>query len=148
MPRKGYKPTLSEEAVRIAQEQAEAAGYKDKAVFRHADLNYEEIPTADITCGLGLLDWITLEEVEKLAARITGPYVLFSFSEQDNSIAEIVHRIYLVWRLKIQGIGVQAYHFKRKDVMRIFGDAGWKDAQVLKNKEMRFGVIMHSLPQE
>jgi SAM-dependent methyltransferase len=138
---------ISDEAVALSKRRLDAAGFGDRAVFRRADLNQEaEFPQVDIAVGLGLLDWISLEQVDALASRLRAKHVLFSFSEEDNSLAEIVHRVYLVWRLKRKNLGFGAHHFRRQDVLDIFAQRGWPDAEILKTRAMRFGVILYDLP--
>lgn len=137
---------ISGEAVALARQRIEAAGMGGRATFVETDIGDAAMPEVDLACGLGMLDWITLEEVDRLAGRLRCRWVLFSFSEEDRSFSEWVHRLYLVNRLKRQKLGFGAHHFRRDSVLDIFARHGWPEAKILKTRAMRFGVILHDLP--
>lgn len=138
-------PVAVEEAARLAAQ----AGLSDRMTFRTGEVTkMAAIPEADITVGFGFLDWITIEEVRALFMKLHGRRFVFSYSEQDNSFNEIVHRFYLVKRLQWQNKGVYAYHFRKRDVDAILRDAGFQNITFIKTKAMRFGVMIHNLGGE
>lgn len=140
---------ISEIAVEEGRRRAEVAGLSDKMEFICSRLqDIEEFPNADITVALGLLDWITLSEVEGLIKKLKGRKILLTFSEQDNSLNEIIHRFYLVKRLQWKNKGVYAHHFYRSDVDAILKRNGFENIKYIKNNAMRFGVIFHNLDEK
>lgn len=137
---------ISSIAIEEARKRAQADNKLGSMDFICADLqNIKSFPDADITVGLGLLDWIPLDEVDRLMGKLKGRKILFTYSEQDNSFKEWVHRIYLVKRLEWKKSGVYAYHFKRKDIAEILSRHGFCGIKYVKNRAMRFGVIFHNL---
>lgn len=137
---------ISEEAVKECSKRAESVGLSDRMEFICADIaTMEQFPNADISVGLGLLDWFNLSEVDTIFSKLRGRKILFTFSEQDNSFGEIIHRFYLVKRLQWKNAGVYAYHFKRSEVDDILRRHGFENITYVKKKRMRFGVIFHNL---
>lgn len=134
-------------AIEIANNRARALGLEDRADFRVAHVEDGKFPRADFTTGLGLLDWMPPREIRKMLRRLKGRTVMFSYSEQDNSFAEIVHRIWLCKRLEYFGNGVRAYHHPRPVILKWFGEAGFNDMEVVARKEARFGRLIHNLPK-
>ncbi len=137
---------ISEEAIKECRKKAGSMGLSDRMEFICADIGtLEQFPNADISVGLGLLDWFNLADVAIIMSKLKGRKILFTFSEQDNSFAELVHRLYLVKRLQWKNAGVYAYHFKRSEVGKILKCYGFDNVTYVKNKRMRFGVMFHNL---
>jgi len=137
---------IADAGVAVTQARAQQEGLADKISVRRGDVGEDEFPAVDIACGLGLLDWITLEQVDGLFGRLKCKWMLFSFSDKNGSLAELAHRFYLVYRLKKSGLGVGAHHFPLADMKGILARRGFPHATITKNKAMRFGTIVHALP--
>lgn len=102
----------------------------------------------DVITGLGLLDWLEPAQIESLFLRLRKRRFLLSYSEKDGSIAELIHRIYLVWGLQIKGGGVRAYHHDRDYIMHLAEQACPGMAVGLSSaKGMRFGKIVYLLAE-
>lgn len=136
---------ISPLAIERARKLAEQVGVADRVTFEVGAIGETEIPTRDITVGLGLLDWLDNPQTESLFSAIEGREFLLSFSEQDWSLAEIVHRFYLVYRLRLFGKGVRARHHARREIIGFLKRHGFKRAAFVANREMRFGRIVHNL---
>lgn len=140
---------ISGEAIAIAHDLAAQAGVADRCTFRQVDLDSEPLPPTDITVGLGLLDWLPPASIERLARDFQSPHFLFTFSEQDGSLAELVHRLYLIYPLRLRGGRVQAWHHRRQPMIDLFKPrAPGGRLEFLKTPAMRFGVMMHALPED
>lgn len=61
--------------------------------FECADVT-GELPEADCYVGLGLLDWLTTEDIQLLLSRMQGKKFLFSFSERRPSLTRLIHAAY------------------------------------------------------
>ena len=133
--------------IEAAREMAAELSLADKATFNVASVL--EFPIEDdvtIITGLGLLDWLERDEVLRLFERARGRLFLFSYSERDNSPAEIVHRVWLCERLRWFGGGVRAYHHRRAFIEEAARDkAGAETVSFVKNQAMRFGTLAHNL---
>jgi SAM-dependent methyltransferase len=136
---------ISPAAVEKARSLAERAGVADRVTFEVGSVARETLPEADITVGLGLLDWLDDEETERLMTSLEGRRFLLSYSEQDNSLAEIVHRFYLVYRLRLFGGAVRARHHRRRELLDLMDRHGLLPCEIIERREARFGKLIHNL---
>jgi SAM-dependent methyltransferase len=141
----GHGWDFAEDGIKFADELRDAEGLPPEEVqFKVAGVD-EEWPDVDVITGLGLLDWLDEDQIDDLFSRLKGRKFIFSFSEQDNSLAEIVHRVYLVWRLKLRKDNVRAYHHKRQFFFDLAKKYDLGELHVHEAKEMRFGRLLHNL---
>jgi len=140
---------FSAEAIHMANELRDAAGLSsDQTRFEVADVAAPFPDEADVVTGLGLLDWLEAEQIDALFGRLGTRRFLLSFSDQDNSFDEIVHRVYLVWRLRVLGRGVRAYHHRRQFILDLAEKHGLGPVEIVSAKSMRFGRLIHNLSSE
>ncbi len=140
---------FSPEAVRLANELRDAAGIApERARFEVADVATPFPEGIGVVAGLGLLDWLDEPQIDALFARLRGRRFLLSFSEKDYSFDEIVHRVYLVWRLRALGGGVRAYHHRRRFILGLVDKHGLGPVEIVAAKSMRFGRLLHNLGEE
>lgn len=145
----GIGRDFSAEAVRMAGELRDAAGLAPaQARYEVGDVSAPFPPDVEVITGLGLLDWLDADQIDALFARVKGKRFLFSYSEQDGSFDEIVHRIYLVWRLRVLGRGVRAYHHRRSFILGLVEKHGLGPVEIVSAKSMRFGRLIHNLGGE
>ncbi|GEM_PF-1547554 len=138
---------FSAEAIRMAERLRDEAGLAPKQVrFEVAGAEAPIPADVDVVTGLGLLDWLDPDQIDALFARLRGRKIIMSFSEQDGSVAEIVHRVYLVWRLRVMRRGVRAYHHKRAFMLELAARHGLGAVEIAASPSMRFGRLLHNLP--
>lgn len=138
---------FSAEAIHVAQElRAKADIPADTLHYEVADIDVP-IPPADIVTALGLVDWLQEGQIRALIQNLRGRRFVISYSEQDGSFDEIVHRVWLVWRLKLRP-GVRAYHHRRDFIFGLFKEAGIEGVQQVSSKGMRFGRLVHNLAED
>lgn len=136
---------FSSEAIGFANELRDDAGLApEQAAFQTARTG-DPWPEAQIVTGLGLLDWLDEKQIEELFSRLAGKKFLLSYSEQDNSFDEIVHRFYLVYRLKFFGKGVRAYHHRRGFILGLVEKYQLGPVEIVSAPGMRFGRLVHNL---
>lgn len=136
---------FSPEAIRLANEMRTAAGLtEDQARFEVADVS-APIPEADVVTGLGLLDWLEPGQIDALLAQLKHRKFLLSYSEQDGTFDEWVHRAYLVWRLRLFGRGVRAYHHRREFLIELATKHRLGRIEIVSAPAMRFGRLLHNL---
>ncbi|MCB2156078.1 class I SAM-dependent methyltransferase [bacterium] len=133
--------------IEAARKMAEDLDLSEAVRFEVASvLDFPIDDDVTIVTGLGLLDWLHHDEVLRLFERVRGRHFVLSYSEQDNSLAEIVHRLWLCERLRWFGGGVRAYHHKRTFIENAaHQQAGADKVSFVKNREMRFGTLAHNL---
>ena len=132
----------------MAGEIRDAGGISPEAAqFETADIAAPFPPETTLVTGLGLLDWLEPDQIDDLFSRLKGRRFILSFSEQDKSLDEIVHRIYLVWRLRFFGKGVRAYHHKRRFILDLARRHDLGEVEIHSAPSMRFGRLLHNLNQ-
>jgi len=132
-------------AVEIARKRAAERGVADRADFHARSVDDADLPATEFTTGLGLLDWMPPEAIRRLLGRVRGRRVMFSYSEQDGTFAELVHRVWLCKRLEYFGGGVRAYHHPRAVMLEWFREAGFEKPAIVAHPDARFGRLIHNL---
>lgn len=102
-------------------------------------------PDTDVVTGLGLLDWLDEDVIDGFFSNLKGKKFVLSFSEQDWSFAELVHRFYLVYPLQFFGKGVRVYHHKRSFMLGLAEKYNLGKVELVSSKGMRFGRLIHNL---
>ena len=73
---------ISGNAIRRAQSVSENKEVMNTFTFLEGDVASISLPEADITIGLGFLDYLTLQEIKMLFKKIKSSYFLFTFAEK------------------------------------------------------------------
>lgn len=136
---------ISPEAIRRAGELAREAGVADRVSFEVGTVEREAFPEADITVGLGLLDWLDDAQTEALMRALAGRRVMLSYSEQDSSLSEIVHRFYLIHWLRLFGGQVRARHHTRAMILDMMERHRLAPCEIVADPRARFGRLVHNL---
>ena len=102
---------------------------------------------ADICFSLGLLDWLSLEDIEKVRANIPSRHFFHSYSEKKITPQYLAHRAYV---FSMYG------HRSRGYVPRYYGEAEIRTAlkgrlapekvETFRSRRLSFGAIAYHLP--
>jgi 2-polyprenyl-3-methyl-5-hydroxy-6-metoxy-1,4-benzoquinol methylase len=105
------------------------------------------LPDFDIVSGLGVLDWFSDDEMDRFFTRIRGKRFLLSISERRRSVSQFLHRFYVFiaygWRIR-------AYTPRYDDTASIITRLeahGFANIQVIRDRRLSFGVLLHNLPR-
>jgi len=132
---------ISQNAVNRAQAKAKEKQLDDKIQFCQGDILTDTLPEADLTIAMGLLDYLTLEQINTLFNKINSKYFIFSFVENSFSVLRLIHIIYL-WTQKY------SHHFYySKDQVAKCIPTNFSDIQFLNDRRLSFAGIVHNLPQ-
>ena len=130
---KAHGIDISPAAIEKAKATAERAGVSDRVTFEVGTVERDEFPPADITLGLGLL------------TALEGRRIVLSYSEQDGSLAEIIHRFYLIYPLRWFGGEVMARHHRRDTILAWMERHGFTPCEIVDDRAARFGKLVHNL---
>lgn len=131
---------ISVRAINRATIFAKEKGLSGVVDFRVADVAAVSLPAADITIGLGFLDYLTLEEIKNLFQRMQSKYFFFSFSERKFSLLRLVHIIYLLSQRC-----PKHFYYTKEEILRCINNK-CKNVKFLNNKKLSFAGIIHNLP--
>lgn len=141
-PRRITGIDISEKAVGRARQIAERVdGLKKISEFKVADIGNVELPPADITIGLGLLDYLTKEEIADLFSRVKSNLFLFTFSEKKLCLSRYIHLMYL----KSQRCP-KHYYYTKKEISECC--KRYFQHYYVNHRNLSFGCIVHNLPDE
>tara|TARA_Y100000296_G_scaffold52342_1_gene59972 strand:+ start:83 stop:1333 length:1251 start_codon:yes stop_codon:yes gene_type:complete len=87
--------------------------------IRNLDINI--LKEADLILSSGLLDWLEIDEIEKIAKYSKGKTFIHTFSIKSFSPIRLLHATYMkLLRLKFKSLIVSRYHTKQ-DIYQLFG---------------------------
>ena len=131
---------FSETAVKSFQNKIQNLYNKDKISIFCEDC-VQNIHSADIVFSLGLLDWLDMEKIEKIAKNYKNKWFLHSFSEKRNSFSQLVHSIYSLINYRQKNYSPQ--YRKANDLLSVFGP---KASIYRDSKNLSFGTFIYYLP--
>jgi len=131
---------ISENAINRAKKISYEEGLSDKCEFYTNDAMSQAFPEADITVGLGFLDYLTAEEVGLLFRNIRSEYFLFSLSQRIPSVLRYIHILYLLSQQ------CPKHFYYTKDEFFKFVDNKYSNISFIDDKRLSFACIVHNLP--
>lgn len=130
---------ISSNAIKRAQRICMDKNIMNAFTFLEGDVISTTLPETDITIGLGLLDYLTLEEITLLFNNMRSKYFLFTFSEERVLLLRYAHILYL-WLQKCP----KHFYYTKNEIADCIGNKHGK-VQFLNDKRMSFGCIVHNL---
>jgi SAM-dependent methyltransferase len=118
----------------------EKYGAENILKFMVADITKMDMPSAYVTIGLGLLDYLNEAEISELFMEINSEYFLFTFPERVFSLLRILHFFYM----KTQQCP-KHYYYKKSDIKECC-DGRFSGLKFINEPRLSFGCIVHNLP--
>lgn len=114
---------------------------KDKVSLSCEDCVKSFYP-ADIVISLGLLDWLNIEKIKKIAENYKDSWYLHSFSEKRLSVSQMAHFIYSFVNYNHKSY-FPAYR-KADELLSLFGPK----AKIYRDPKLSFGAFIYHLPND
>jgi len=130
---------FANQAVDRARQRAADAGLADRLVFGRGDVVRDTFPAADITIGLGLLDYLSLSQIRALFDGLRSPQFLFTFAERTPTVLRQIHRVYM-WSQRCP----VHYYYSRAELAEALGQR-WGELHFYSERGMSFGTIVHNM---
>jgi SAM-dependent methyltransferase len=130
---------ISDQAVKRATHLAREKGLADNFTIDQADIATAELPEADITIGLGFLDYLSLDEIRSLFARLESPKFLFSVPEPQLTLYRLLHVIYM----KSQNCP-KHFYFSKQDIRDAASDR-FGPLTFVEDDRLGFAFLVHNL---
>lgn len=132
---------------------SEAAISQAKNLYRNAPYEFYcgnavemDFPDFDYVTGLGLLDWLSLMEVDSLFRKLGGRPFLFSISERRWSLSRLLHFVFVfvtyAWKTK----GYRPLYFSTAEIAEIARRNGYSRVYVFRHPSLSFGTFLSSFP--
>ena len=98
--------------------------------------------SAEIVISLGLLDWLSCEEIKKLTEIYKNTWYLHSFSEKRFSLSQILHKFYVFMSYGYKTGSYRPAYYKPGYLLNLFGP----QAKIYRNPGLSFGAFIYNLP--
>ena len=135
---------IADSAVKSAQERVAAAGMSEKIQFMQGGVIDIGKVDADIVFSMGLLDWLTHDEIDKVFGLSEGAEFLHSFSEKRLSFWRMVHMLYVFVAYGHRTGKYKPNYHTLSELSEIADRHGKKRITPIRNPGMRFGCFMTS----
>jgi len=102
---------------------------------------------ADICFSLGLLDWLSLDEIKRVRANIPTIYFFHSYSEKRLSLQYMAHKAYVFAMYGHRSKGYVPHYYSEEDIEgALRGTLAPGRIQSFRSPRLSFGAIAHHLP--
>lgn len=112
--------------------------------FVEGDVVRDELPDGDLYVGLGLLDWLTVEQIGHLFHKLRGRDFLFSFSERRASLLRWMHQLYCWLSFGWRQPGYVPRYFNQQELSRLAQQAGYPPPNLAREARLHFGAFLWS----
>lgn len=131
---------FSETAIKAFQNKIQNLPYRDKISLFCEDC-VQNIYPADIVISLGLLDWLDMKTIEKIAENYKNSWFLHSFSEKRKSLSQAAHSVYSLINYRQKNYFPR--YRKADELLSVFGSK----ANIYRDpKNLSFGAFIYHLP--
>lgn len=136
---------LAESAIRNGEALSRRFGYADRVSFLVGNAVQIAFPHFDIAVSLGLFDWLSDSEIDILLEKIRGRQFLIAVAEKSNSMAQMLHRLYVFLAYGHKTGRYVPRYFSMGEIFSRLSRHGFKNLKVVRNKKMSFGAFVHNL---
>ena len=133
-------------AIEAARERAEELGAFSRVDLIQEDITKLKTIKADLCFSLGLLDWLTDQEICLLLKNIKTRYYLHSFSEKIMNVEQVLHRIYVYLKYGYKTKTYIPRYYERNQIDTIFTQCGFENQAYCTNNRMNFSCFAYNLP--
>ncbi len=137
---------ITEAAVKNASDRVAGSAHKGRISFQACDLSELATLNADVVFSLGLLDWLTLQQIDKLFSMAPDADFLHAISERRISLSQMVHRAYVHlsygWRTN-QYVPLYYTVGEMATIIHRYSD---RPINVYRDRCLSFGTLVTSFP--
>jgi SAM-dependent methyltransferase len=137
---------IAEPAIEKAKQIAMEKGISNVVKFEVNDFQYIGDYDVDIVFSLGLTDWLTDEEIERLFSHFRDVSFLHSISEKRLSLTQILHRLYCYVAYGYKTKGYVPRYLSVTKIADAAGQSGAEKMYVYRDSGMKFGIFVTSFP--
>jgi len=137
---------IAENAIAIANRRKAELGWGDEITFKVGTIR--ELPPVqeDVVLSLGVLDWLTDEELEILFQRQGKAHFLHAIAEKRNTLSQLAHRAYVQVSYGYRTGAYRPRYFKASTIAALAGKHQPGPFYAFRNRQLSFGALISSLP--
>lgn len=140
---RGYD--IAANAVEQATRRVGDSGLGGKISFMQADISALPALEADIVFSLGLFDWLSLTEIERIFENADGADFLHSISERRASPKQWLHKLYVHIAYGYRTGGYVPRYYAAQDITAIAHRHGHAMTKIYRDRRLSFGILLSSL---
>jgi SAM-dependent methyltransferase len=137
---------IAENAIVLANERKAAQGWSDKISFHVGTIREMAPVREDIVLSLGVLDWLTDEELAILFERQGKAHFLHAIAEKRNSLSQYVHRAYVQMSYGYRTGAYRPRYFTAASIAALGAKQQPGPFYAFRNPKLSFGALISSLP--
>lgn len=143
---KSYKGVdFSDVAIQAFKKKIKGMSLKNRAAIKTSilceDLTKHSY-SADIVVSLGLLDWLSIDQIAQIAGNYGAKWYLHSFSEKRLSLSQMIHALYVFISYGHRAKSYVPQYYRADELLSIFG----VHAKVYRDPKLSFGAFIYHLP--
>lgn len=115
--------------------------------FVEGDVVCDDLPDGDLYVGLGLLDWLTDQQIGQLFQKLRGRDFFFSFSERRASLLRWIHQLYCWLSFGWRQPGYVPRYFSQHELSWLAQQAGYPPPESAREARLHFGAFLWSYAQ-
>lgn len=138
---------ISEAAIGNARKLAQSAGVESKTNLYVSSITDEREPfEGDIVFSLGLLDWLSDDELDRLFQRSGNADFLHAIAEKRLSVSQAIHRSYCMISYMIKNGGYGPRYFTTQHIESIAKKYCDKKVFPYRDRGLSFGALLSTIP--
>lgn len=137
---------IAENAINIANKRKADEGWSDKISFEVGTIRDMAPVTEDIVLSLGVLDWLTDEELAVLFERQGKADFLHAIAERRKSISQYLHRAYVHMSYGHRTGSYRPRYFSAAEIAAYAAKHRSGPLYAFRNPKLSFGALISSLP--
>jgi SAM-dependent methyltransferase len=137
---------IAENAIAIAEKRKKEQGWSDRITFAVGTIRDMPKVTADIVFSLGVLDWLTDEELAILFERQGQADFLHAIAEKRNSLSQYAHRAYVQMAYGYRTGAYRPRYFPAATIARLAAKHRLGPVYAYRDPRLSFGALISTFP--
>jgi SAM-dependent methyltransferase len=137
---------IAENAIKLANERKAKEGWSDKISFHVGKIHEMPPVKEDIVFSLGVLDWLTDDELETMFARQGKADFLHAIAEKRVSLSQYAHRAYVHISYGHKTGAYVPRYFPASTIANMAAKHRSGPFYAFRNPQLSFGALISSLP--
>lgn len=137
---------IAESAISAARERARTFERADSVKYELKPVSDLPPLDADIVFSLGLLDWLTDDELEILFKQSGDADYFHAIAEKRSSISQLIHRAYVQISYGHRTGAYRPRYYTIEDIRRISAPTNDRSIFVYRDPRLSFGALLSTLP--
>ncbi len=137
---------ISARAIEAAREREKSKKRRMLVEFHCASIEDADFTGVDLCFSLGLLDWLRMDQLQKLVDKTAGTYFLHSYSEERRSLSQFLHGVYVYFMYGHRTKKYRPRYYSEKQIRQLYLGARSLPLRFYRSRRMSFGTLVYHLP--